>query len=483
MSIKSGYCGCFGHEHEVSWSLKEVTKRGSTKKVLTIAGRGQMEDFWSSDDELEKNVDEVIIKEGITKIGRCAFQNWSMTKVSIPDSVSEIGEYAFGHCPNLTKVTISRFVKIIAPDALQSCPRLEEINVDQENSNYISIDGVLFNKDATELIQFPCGKKSTSHYNIPNGTVIIRDFAFKEASELVTVAIPESVINVGRGTFNYCPKLEYIMVHVNNMNYCGSNGVLYTKGMGTLIQYPTKKKANYRIPDGTTTIEPHAFAGSDSLISVEISKTVTLIKPYAFSECINLREFYVDPLNTKYMSDNGVLFSKNMHILIQYPIGREAICYDIPKGVAVVNKGAFSKAVNLLAVVMPSSISKIEEFAFKDCIKLQSASISENTKEIGMEAFAGCIGLTSVIFVESTTTSLILDDRAFAGCKGLTWIILHKKFRWISKNSFEGCENLTNIYYEGNLEQFGKASPGHPILLGVPDAITIHFGWRWDKGM
>ncbi|MBR2476335.1 MAG: leucine-rich repeat domain-containing protein, partial [Bacteroidaceae bacterium] len=98
----------------------------------------------------------ITIGDSVTSIEDDAFRNCSgLTSITIPNSVTSIGNSAFYNCSGLTSITIPNSVTSIGNSAFNSCSKLTEINVDLENSNFSSIDGVLFNKDKTELIKFP----------------------------------------------------------------------------------------------------------------------------------------------------------------------------------------------------------------------------------------------------------------------------------------------------------------------------------------
>ena len=133
----------------------------------------------------------------ITKIGEYAFfRCYSLTNITIPGSVTSIGDYAFAICSSLTSITIPNSVTSIGKDAFQDCSKLTSINVSDNNRNYSSIDGVLFNKDKTEIIQYPEEKESKS-YKIPNSVTSIGDWEFYICSSLTNITIPESVTSIG----------------------------------------------------------------------------------------------------------------------------------------------------------------------------------------------------------------------------------------------------------------------------------------------
>lgn len=129
----------------------------------------------------------------VTGIGNSAFFRCeSVTGISIPSSVTSIGEHAFDRCNALTNITIPASVTSIGNYAFSYGKNLVSITVDEDNKNYTSKDGVLFNKDITELIQYPSGNTRKS-YSIPNSVMNIGDYAFNYCHSLTNITIISTV--------------------------------------------------------------------------------------------------------------------------------------------------------------------------------------------------------------------------------------------------------------------------------------------------
>ena len=288
---KNGYCGvddpATGNVYEdenVMWTFDPSTT------TLTISGTGAMADYdsrnmpWFDNKEYITNV---IIENGVTSIGRnafngcagltsvtipasvtsiglCAFENCSsLTSITIPNSVTSIGEYAFMGCRNLTSITIPTSVTSIYGNTFNNCNILESINVDVNNQNYASEDGVLFNKDKTTLVRYPQGKSGTS-YDIPADVTSINTNAFQGCSNLVTVYAlrSESVPTLGDDVFENCNENLAIVVPTA----VKSN---YATGWST---YSTKLKDGYTV----TCAEGITATGANNGPLVEQGEEVTL---------------------------------------------------------------------------------------------------------------------------------------------------------------------------------------------------------------
>jgi hypothetical protein len=171
---------------------------------------------------------------------------------------------------------------------------------------------VLFNKDKTNLIQYPIGNPRTT-YTIPNTVKKIEEYAFYHGGALTSVTIPESV----------------------------------------------------------TTIESYAFNSCASLNSVTIPKSVTSIGMYVFDLCTSLTAIDVDAANPNYSSEDGVLFNKDKTMLIRCPAGNSRTDYSIPNTVTEIMEYAFDGCLALTSVTIPESVTTIDEGAFGYCYSLE----------------------------------------------------------------------------------------------------------------
>jgi hypothetical protein len=169
-----------------------------------------------------ENLTGITIGTNVTSIGNDAFLYcYSLTNLTIPDSVTSIGEEAFNSCLGLTNIMIPDGVTNIGQAAFNICTSLTAITVDTNNPAYCSVDGVLFDKSQTTLIQYP-GGKSGSSYAIADSVTSIGYGAFDYCSSMASVTIGNSVTNIGKDAFEYCFRLTSVYFQGNAPTSVGS---------------------------------------------------------------------------------------------------------------------------------------------------------------------------------------------------------------------------------------------------------------------
>ena len=157
------------------------------------------------------NLKSATIPESVTKIGGWSFENCSsLLNVTIPETVENIGTCAFFGCSSLTSVTIPKNLTKLGDGTFRSCTSLIEISVAADNANYCDVNGVLFDKNITKLIQYPLGRTET--YEIPSSVNSIESYAFFGCDGLTSIIIPSNVTSIGGSAFSKCSNLESIKI-------------------------------------------------------------------------------------------------------------------------------------------------------------------------------------------------------------------------------------------------------------------------------
>ena len=349
VTIKDGTVGIGGSAFYNCSSLTSVTIPDS----VTSIGGSAFEDCSS--------LTSVTIPDSVTSIGNYAFSDcYGLTSVTIPDSVTSIGNYAFSGCSSLTSVTIPDSVTSIGNCAFSGCETLTQFVVGENNSYFSTIDGVLFNKDATEILCYPGGLKGS--YIISDSVTSIGDYAFYDCDGLTSITIPDSVTSIGYSAFENCSSLTSVT-----------------------------------IGDNVTSIGYRAFRDCSSLTSITIPDSVTSIGDYAFYHCSKLTSVYITDIaawcnikfedyyaNPLYCADNLYVNNKLITELV------------IPEGVTSINENVFRGFGGFNRLVLPKSMSVVSDYAFYGCKGLKTVMIPETVYEINKYAFDGCSALSVV---------------------------------------------------------------------------------------
>ena len=222
----------------------------------------------------------IIIPDSVTTIGDYAFYKCTnLTNATVGNGVTSIGAFAFCDCTSLANITIPSSVTSIGDLTFSGCASLLSIEVSNGNRNYSSTDGVLFNKNKTELITYPLGK-TDSEYAIPNSVTSIDWYAFDGCTSLTSIIIPNSITSISLCAFRYCTSLTNVTIG----NSVTSIGDFAFEGCTSLT--------SVTIPDSVTSIGSYAFYNCTSLTSITIPNSVTSIGHYAFRGCESLKDVY-----------------------------------------------------------------------------------------------------------------------------------------------------------------------------------------------
>jgi len=234
------------------------------------------------------DLESITVPEGVTSIGDFAFSNCHKLKsVILPDSVESIGGSAFGHCQSLESIRIPKGVTSIGVSIFYNCKNLIYITVDSSNSNFSSVDGILFNKNKTKLLKYPTAKSDIS-YTIPDSVITIEDDAFSYCENLENITIPFGVTSIGKDAFYLCYNLTSVV-----------------------------------IPYSVTSIGDNAFCGCNGLISITIPASVINIDNSAFFLCSNLETVNYTGTEEEW---NGIFIGTNNTKLTNADIVYNYIC-------------------------------------------------------------------------------------------------------------------------------------------------------------
>ncbi|MBQ8511248.1 MAG: leucine-rich repeat protein, partial [Clostridia bacterium] len=293
----------------------------------------------------------------------------------IPSTVTEIGEGALADASQLTSLTIPASVLSIPEYALPTYGNLASVTVASGSKAFCSADGVLYDRNMTLLMFYPC-QKTAAAFAIPDTVTQLRSSAFTENGYLTTITVPAAVVELGYHPFIGCTNLTAVTVHADNQVYASVDGVLCSKAMDTLLHYPAMKAGtSYTIPSTVETVENYALQGVQTLTELNVPASVSLIGDSAINACPALTAVNVDAANESYSSADGVLYDYHKSNLMLYPAAKTAAAYTVANTVETISSGAFYEVPALTTLTFPSSVSTIRSEAVFRCESLTDIHI------------------------------------------------------------------------------------------------------------
>ncbi|SCW40036.1 Leucine rich repeat-containing protein [Ruminococcaceae bacterium YRB3002] len=454
-----GYKGTCGN---CTWTM-------DNKGILRITGTGAVGTdvnvtFGLGKPTLE-DVKEIYIEDGITEIPALAVEGMkNLTKVTIPATVTDIGDRAFAGAPAIKEI-------IVAPD----------------NDYYSSLDGSLYNKDASELITYASGRAETN-FTVPENVQIIAAEAFREAP-LETIDLPSSVSSIDKMAFAECRSLKSINVGEDCDAYMSEDGTLYNKSMTELIRVcPASSLVNFAIPQSVKTIGAGAFEGCKDITNIDmhdgirrigssafyncgvtslnLTENLKSVGANAFSYCLGLTKVTIPSSVTK-LPDNAFWGCVNLYeVELPYElteIGSGAFCGTgisdiiLSEQIEVIGDNAFGNCKNLSRISLPFNVKSLGDYCFNECTALTEVTLPDGITSIGYSCFKGCILLTGIELPDSLAQ---IGDFAFYGCKQLSSVKLGSGVTLIGQGAFYGCTVLTDASYNGTAASWGNVVVG-----------------------
>ena len=353
------------------------------------------------------------------------YQMSKLTSVTIPNSVTSIGDKAFFGCSGLTSPVYNAHCFVYMPSSYEGV--------------YVIPEGI---KQIEGYAFYNCS--GLTSVTLPNSVTLIEDSAFEGCSGLTSITVPNSVTGIGSGAFKGCSSLTSVTL---------SNSV-------TLIEYS-------------------AFEGCSGLSSITIPNSVTGIEARAFKGCSGLTSIvwntknwnddYSNPFDNICSQITSFTFGENVQYIPAY------LCYKmskltsitIPNSVTTIGVGAFQYCSGLTSVTIGNGVATIEDRAFGGCSSLTSVTIGNSVKTIRESAFASCSSLTSITIPNSVTH---IQYGAFANCNSLEEVSLGYGMEYISGEAFAGCNRLYDIYcYATNPPEAKESSfANYNVNLYVP---------------
>ena len=355
--------------------------------------------------------DELKYFTGLTAIEDNAFSGSTLTKITLPETVTTIGRGAFANCEGLKEFSIPSNVVSIATGAFGGCTGIKTFKVDEANEYFSGgTSGVLFNKDHSTLIQYPLGMTAKS-VNLPDNIESIAEEAFRGALNLQEIILSSSIGSIGEKAFADCVNLKTMRVA----------WVAPLEVPANIFEGIDLANDSLSVPNGS--LEAYQSAP----VWKEFGKMGTY-KMYIFFEDPNVEKICVAKWDTN---------------------GDGRLSY--PEVTAVTEIGTLFKG-NTEITTFPelvefTGLTEIPDEAFKGCISLQTIGIPSNITKVGNSAFEGCSVFTLPTLPKKLTT---IGEKAFYGCGGIKSFNASKYITSIGDGAFADCQALTKFTSSGS---------------------------------
>ena len=450
-----------------------------------------------------------------------AYDNDSLTSVTIPNSVNSIGNYAFydyyrvrvtclaSNPPTLGSNVFSASAIITIPmtnfaSYASSDWNNYNINFEHNGLSYRFTENNIvavyrYDETVTSVVIPSSIQCNSTTYSVTS----IGNSAFRDCSSLTSVTIPNSVTSIGNSAFSGCNSLtsvtipesvtsigDYAFRGCSSLTSLNFNAVNCDDFPSYALEHPfySCPIATINIGDSVQKIPAYFAYDNDSLTSLTIPKSITSIGGGAFQNCsslnnlnfnaVNCDDFTYNPSNYEYPPFYSCPISTiNIGDSVQripayFAYNLDSLTFvTIPNSVTSIGKVAFCSCSNLTSVNIPESVTSIKDSTFLGCSSLNSVSIPNSVTSIGTDAFRGCSSLTSVSIPNSVTS---IGSSAFRDCSSLTSVSIPNSVTSIGSSAFDNCSSLTTLNFNAiNCSDFSSSYASHPFRNCPISTINI----------
>ncbi len=429
---------------------------------VTVQKIGKRAFSSDSADSNTKKITKVTLPSSITHIGESAFEGCvKLTSINLPSSVSQIEKAAFMGATALTSINIPGSVQMISASAFEGCTSLASVTLNEGSTALLSKSF----KDDTSLtsISLPSSmtilmasvfEGCTALKSANLGSVTVLGGAnFRGCTSLESVALPSTLEGIGTSVFEGCTALESV------------TGGLGLTGINQSAFKNCSSLESISLPNAVTEIKPYTFSGCTSLSYVHIGNAVTAIGDYAFSKCAMQNITLPSTLTT--IGDHAFWACKELRRIAA------------PNSVTNIDDSAFMACTNLASVSLPSRLQEIGYNCFMSCRSLASITIPAGVTKIGTAAFRNCSSLKS-ISIPSAVTSL--GRYALSNCTSLRTIELPDNITELTTYTFAGstkaviyvnCSSDTQLLLDTNEITHCTVDPGRIVRFNKGTNCTV----------
>ena len=419
----------------------------------------------------------VTIPDSVINLGYHTFMGSGVESVTVGAGVETIYDNTFSGCMSLREVIFRGDVMSISNGAFSDCSSLKTLNLP---STVIDVYSSAFRGcSSLESITLPNllyigsntfeGCTSLKEVNLPVGLTVINPYAFKGCSSLESISIPDTVTDIGYAAFEGCSGLRSIDISgVSNVdmfvfrNCTSLESVTLHDGLesiGSGLFSGCTSLRTITLPSSLRNIGERAFECT-GLTEFRIPSAVEMIYQGAFNSCQSLTEITVEDGNLYFASVDGVLYDSEIKSLLQYPAGKAGARYEVPAGVTSLSDSSFRGAGILTEIVLPDTVEFIGNYAFEDCTSLKYFDMG-SIGLTGQSLFNGCRSLErfdaddSNPFFASVDGVLFTKDEKvllyYPAARNASSYTIGPGVLLVSPYAFSQSTNLTEILTENNI--------------------------------
>lgn len=326
------------------------------------------------------NIQRLIVPDEVTELGVGAFQRMEgLEELTLGNGITEIENSIIVMDNSLRTINLGLRFQTFNPVVFYNTPTLEQVNVDENNPHYMSIDGVLFSNSLDTLVTYPPAYP-TEQYEIPEGVRMLAPYSFYNAMNLKTVNLPSTVNVIDTVAFFQCLALEEVT----------GGESLTTLRFGAFGVMPGEEPAltSFTIPASLSTFDGGAFFGN------------YLIYPD------------IDPENPYYVSDeNGLIYTKDITRLCFVPGLTEE--FSLPETVTTIGEYAFSGTLALPEIYLPDHVTSVCDAAFSFALGTETIVLGKNINKVGTQVIDYCVSLANLYVFTEDIPDENLDEYSF----------------------------------------------------------------------
>jgi uncharacterized protein YceK len=340
----------------------------------------------------------------------------SLTNVTLGNNIGSLKGHDFYNCTSLQTLNIPDKLQYFDSTAFKGCSSLTAFNVSNNNANLSSIDGVIYNKDATRLVKYPTAKQGT--FVVPSTVTRLDDgdrhkAPFANCNGVTAVEIGQNVSIIYPYNLSGCSSITTITVDTNNQTYASIDGVLYNKNATKLIRCPEGKQS-VTIPNTVTELGDDSFMQCANITTIDIPNSVTTIGCSAFDYCTNLSTITIPSSVTSVEDCYNFDGCTSLPVIddIRYADTYAIRCtsdgkstYTIKSGTRFIGNCAFEDQKNLQNITIPSTVIAMGDYVFDSCSKLETITFEGMTApDVHRDTFRGVKSSGGTIRVPANST-------------------------------------------------------------------------------